>query len=258
MHYNTISGDRRIRQAQIELGKNSWPEFMQHDTIVEKHWPRLYSDFQDFQFAAISGNDIVGVGNSVPVYWEGEFRSLPTRGLDWAMAKAVVDHRFELTPNLLVGVQILLQPDLRNSGLSYDFLEHMKHVARSKGFEYIALPLRPIIKHLYPLVPMEEYIVWTNPKGEPFDPWIRVHVKAGGRIISVCPESMIIQGRVKEWQDWTGLSFQSSGLYIIEKALSPVYIDLEEDLGEYIEPNVWIIHSTQSTLQLNRSRKNET
>lgn len=60
------------------------------------------------------------------------------------------------------------------------------------------------------------------------------------------PESMTIQGKVNEWQDWTGLCFQSSGLYIIENALSPVYIDFEDDFGEYIEPNVWVIHSTRS------------
>lgn len=241
-------GDPRIRQAQTELGKNAWPEFMQHDRIVEKHWPSLYSDFLDFQFAALSENDIVGVGNSIPVYWKGEFNDLPGRGLDWAMTKAVKDYRTELTPNLLVGVQILLKADHRNRGWSYDFLAYMKRVAQDYGIKHIALPLRPILKHLYPLIQMEEYMMWTNQKGEPFDPWIRVHVKAGGRIISVCRESMTIQGRVKEWQDWTGLSFQSSGLYIIEKALSPVYIDLEEDLGEYVEPNVWVIHSTQSNV----------
>jgi hypothetical protein len=243
MKYNTISGDIRIKQAQTELGKNAWPEFMQHDSVVEKHWPRLYSDFLEFQFAAISENDIVGVGNAVPVYWEGEFNNLPTRGLDWAMAKAVDDYRIKVTPNLLVGIQILLHPDLRNRGLSYNMLRFMQRVAQTSGFEHIALPLRPVIKHLYPLIPMEEYLLWTNQDGEPFDPWIRVHVKAGGKIVSVCPESMTIQGRVSDWQDWTGLSFQSSGLYIIQKALSPVFIDLEEDLGEYIEPNVWIIHS---------------
>ena len=123
----------------------------------------------------------------------------------------------------------------------------MKRVAETHGIEHIALPVRPTLKHEYPLVPMEEYIRWINDKGDPFDPWIRVHIKAGGKIISVCSESMTIQGKVNEWEDWTGLSFQCSGLYTIEKALSPVYIDLEEGLGEYIESNVWIIHSSQSS-----------
>lgn len=242
MHYNTISGDIRIKQAQTELGKNAWPEFMQHDALVKKHWPGLYSEFLDFQFAVNSAKDIVGVGNAVPINWEGGFNDLPDRGLDWAMAKAVKDHGLGLTPNLLVGVQILVRADHRNRGLSYEFIESMKRIALTAGIERIAFPVRPVHKHLYPLVPMEEYMGWTNQKGESFDPWIRVHMKAGGKIISVCTESMTIQGKVNEWQDWTGLSFQSSGLYTIEKALSPVYIDLEDDLGEYIEPNVWIIH----------------
>lgn len=248
MNYHTISGDKRIQHAQTELGRSVWPEFMQHDSIVEEHWPRLYSDFLDFQFAAFSDQKIVGVGNAVPIYREGEFNNFPTRGLDWAMAKAVVDQRNQLNPNLLVGVQILLNPDLRNRGLSYEFLEIMKGIARTFEIEHLALPVRPTLKHMYPLVPMEEYLTWTNQKGEPFDPWIRVHIKAGGRIISVCSESMTIQGKVNEWQDWTGLSFKSSGLYTIEKALSPVYIDLEKDFGEYVEANVWIIHSSQSAI----------
>ena len=120
----------------------------------------------------------------------------------------------------------------------------MKHIARTSGIEYLALPVRPTQKHLYPLVPMEEYILWTNENGESFDPWIRVHIKAGGMIASVCSESMAIRGKINEWEDWTGLSFQSSGLYTIGEALSPVNFDLEADIGEYIEPNVWIIHSS--------------
>ena len=53
---------------------------------------------------------------------------------------------------------------------------------------------------------------------------------------------MRIVGSVKDWQDWTGLLFQSSGNYIIPGALSPIKIDVEKGFGEYIEPNVWMIH----------------
>jgi hypothetical protein len=56
---------------------------------------------------------------------------------------------------------------------------------------------------------------------------------------------MTIRGTIKEWQEWTGLSFQSAGLYTIENALSPLNIDLEKGIGEYIEPNVCILHSVK-------------
>ena len=161
----------------------------------------------------------------------------------WAMAKAVDDHKRKLPPNLLVAVQILINKDLRSKGLSYEFISLMKQIARDKGIKHIALPVRPTQKHLYPLVSMDDYINWTNDKGEPFDAWLRVHKKAGGELISVCSRSMTIRGNVNEWQEWTGLTFQSSGLYTVANALSPVSIDLEHDLGEYIEPNVWFIHT---------------
>lgn len=244
MKYKTIIGDKSIEREQTELGKKAWPEFMQHDSIVEKYWTSLYNDFLEFQFAAFSVNGIAGVGNSLPIYWEGDFKKLPIRGLDWAMEQAVVDNKNKMTPNVLVGVQILINPDLRNKGLSYEFLELMKRVARTQGIEHIALPARPTQKHLYPLIPMEEYITWTNQKGEPFDSWIRVHIKAGGKIMSICSESMTIQGDINEWHDWTGLNFQSSGLYTVEKALCPINIDLNKNIGKYIEPNLWIVHST--------------
>ena len=130
MDFHTISGDIRIKQAQTKLGKSTWPEFMQHDTIVERCWPCLYSDFLDYQFAVFSEQKIVGVGNAVPIHWELDFQLLPSAGLDWAMAKAINDQRNQLNPNLLVGVQILLNPDLRNRGLSNELLEIMKGIAR--------------------------------------------------------------------------------------------------------------------------------
>ncbi len=125
-----------------------------------------------------------------------------------------------------------------------DKRRYKKRAGKTSGVEQMAFPVRPTHKHLYPRVPLEEYILWTNQKGDSFDPWIRVHVKGGGKMISVCPASMTIQGKVHEWQDWTGMEFKHSGRYLIEDALSPVFINLEEDFGEYIEPNVWIIHQT--------------
>jgi len=46
----------------------------------------------------------------------------------------------------------------------------------------------------------------------------------------------------KYWQRWTGMYFGQSNKYIIQGALNPVNIDLENNLGEYIEPNVWVLY----------------
>jgi hypothetical protein len=53
---------------------------------------------------------------------------------------------------------------------------------------------------------------------------------------------MSISGTVSDWEKWTGLLFPDSGDYIVDKALIPISVDKKNDIGTYIEPNVWIIH----------------
>lgn len=89
---------------------------------------------------------------------------------------------------------------------------------------------------------MDDYINWQNKDGLPFDPWLRVHIKAGGKIIGICKKSMDVSGSVSEWEEWTDLIFPSSGDYVVDRALIPITIDKKKDIGKYIEPNVWIVH----------------
>jgi hypothetical protein len=53
---------------------------------------------------------------------------------------------------------------------------------------------------------------------------------------------MYVAGTVMEWEKWTGRRFDSDGKYAIEGALLPIIIDLKEDIGIYVEPNVWMVH----------------
>ncbi|WP_139488833.1 hypothetical protein [Brevibacillus dissolubilis] len=78
--------------------------------------------------------------------------------------------------------------------------------------------------------------------GLPFDPWLRTHVRCGGTLLKACHRAMYVPASVTDWQEWTGLMFPESGEYVIEGALTPIRIDLEKDLGEYIEPNVWVTY----------------
>jgi len=226
----------------MDLGYRTWPEFMQHDRIVNKYWPDLYTGFLKFQFALFGKHEIVGIGNTVPLNWQRPFSELPDTGLDWAMEKASNDFQPRLKPDLLIGVQILINPKFQSHGISYEMLRIMKDIAKSNGIDNLALPVRPTLKSDYPLIPVEKYINWQNKNNLPFDPWIRVHIKAGGKIIGICNKSMIISGTVSEWEKWTGSVFPDSGDYIVNNALIPINVDKNNDTGTYIEPNVWIIH----------------
>ena len=45
----------------------------------------------------------------------------------------------------------------------------------------------------------------------PFDPWLRVHVRAGARIVKPCPRAMTIRATIGEWESWTGMAFPDTG-----------------------------------------------
>lgn len=118
----------------------------------------------------------------------------------------------------------------------------MKDIAKQNGLDYMVAPVRPSLKHKYPLIPMENYLEWKTADGAPFDPWVRTHWKMGAKIMKVAGESMFIRGSLANWEEWTGMKFPESGTYIIPDALVPVRIEVEKDEVVYVEPNVWMQH----------------
>jgi hypothetical protein len=83
----------------------------------------------------------------------------------------------------------------------------------------------------------------VRPDGEPFDPWLRTHQRAGARVLATEREAMRIIGTVAEWEEWAGMALPDSGEYIVPAALAPVTVDREGDTGVYIEPAVWMLHA---------------
>jgi GNAT superfamily N-acetyltransferase len=245
--YFSITPNSRAdyRDLISHVSEEVWPEFMLHDPIANENWDALFETFPDYQFALIdqASERVAGIGNSVPFHWEAEPEALPDDGWDWALIRSVTDQRQGRTPNLLCGLQISITPHFQGRRLSEVLLGEMIALARSKGFPSIVIPVRPNKKDQYPLTPIDRYIEWKNPDGLPFDPWLRVHVRNGGRILKPCPSAMRVIGTVAEWEEWTGLRFFESGEYIVPGALVPMTIDKDEDRGEYVEPNVWVIHS---------------
>ncbi|HEY6738338.1 MAG TPA: hypothetical protein VI076_05765 [Actinopolymorphaceae bacterium] len=89
---------------------------------------------------------------------------------------------------------------------------------------------------------MSQYIEQRRDDGLPEDPWLRVHVRAGGRIVKVAPTSMVIVGSLEEWRSWTGLPFDRDGDVAVPEALVPVQCNLTHGYAVYVEPNVWVRH----------------
>jgi hypothetical protein len=71
---------------------------------------------------------------------------------------------------------------------------------------------------------------------------MRVHAKEGARVIKPCVRSMQIAGTIEQWEEWTGMRFPGSDIYIVPGALAPVKINWDYNEGVYIEPNVWMVH----------------
>jgi hypothetical protein len=147
-------------------------------------------------------------------------------------------------PTALSALEISIDPDWQRKGLSRVLVDALRSAAARAGFTDLVAPVRPSRKSDHPQVPMAEYVTWLREDGLPSDPWLRVHVRAAGRIVKVCPASMVIPGSLAQWRSWTGLPFDRSGPVDVPGALTPVQVSVEHDHAVYVEPNVWVRHDS--------------
>ncbi len=231
-----------IPQAQ-SLMQTSWPEFMLHDPVGIRHFDNLYTLFPDYQLALSDESDhLIGLGNSIPFRWNCPEQDLPEGGWVWVLEQGMKDHEAGLQPNFLSALSVTLSPEVRGRALSAPIVQALGTVARERAFRSLVVPLRPTWKERHPHMPFDQYIHWKRADGQPYDPWLRVHIKLGAEIVGVATRSMVIRGTVQEWQAWTGLRFNKSGSYPVPGALVPLEVDLERNEGLYVEPNVWLRH----------------
>ena len=160
-----------------------------------------------------------------------------------ALRSALLTQIWGETPNAITAAEIAIEPALQGAGLSGVMLAALRDNAGRLGYSELLAPVRPNGKtdvH----EPMSSYAFRTRDDGLPVDPWLRVHVRAGGTIEKVAPRSMCIPGTLEEWREWTGLPFDTTGPVEVPKALAPVMCDAEHGVATYVEPNVWVRHRT--------------
>ncbi len=219
-----------------------WEPFMVESEVANRMFPRAHADWPDHQLILLdAAGAVVATSNAMPLAWDGTDDDLPD-SWDEQVLRSAGDLDAGRAPTALGAMLIVVGRQRRGGGLSGTMLGAMQAAGRAAGYRAVIACVRPTEKHRYPLTPIERYATWTRADGWPFDPWIRLHARLGGRIVRAAPHSMEIHGSVADWEGWTGLSFPESGRYVVPTATSPVTIDRESDMGVYFDENVWIVH----------------
>lgn len=242
-HVLATLAEQPDRERDIErFGSSVWPEFMLHDVISDRLWWRMSADFPAQQIALLgAAGAVVAVGRSMPLAWDGTLEDLP-RGWDKQFERSIEGHERGIAPNTLGAVMIVTDPARRGDGLGSLMVAAMQEAGRLQGLSTLIACVRPTLLERYPLTPIDEYARWTRDDGLPFDPWIRIHVRLGGRLSRPEPASMRVSAPIEEWEAWTGMVYPVSGEYVVPGACAPVHIDRQAGSGSYLDPNVWVIH----------------
>jgi len=230
-----------------DLSAEVWPEYNLHGQTLNYYWAQLYDVFPEWQFVLFDAQDetVLAEGHTIPVAWDGTDAGLGP-GIDATMAAAFELRSAGGRPTAVSALAAEIPPRHQGKRLSGVLLRAMAGLGRDADLDHLIAPVRPSHKDRYPTIPIERYVAWTRPDGLPFDPWIRVHTQMGARIGPAIPRSLHIAGTVAEWESWTELRFPETGDYVFPAGLATVHIDRDRDLGEYWEPNVWIIHPPMS------------
>jgi GNAT superfamily N-acetyltransferase len=223
---------REIRQEQL----NTFPTYLNHNVMGARYWGRLYDEFPAFQLALVDDGELVAEVHALPVPVEGDV--LPA-GWDEAFERGMEAGGGTVLSLLAISVR----PVRRGGGLATTMLEAARTAAGAAGLRSVIAPVRPTLKQRYPLIPIERYVEWRREDGSHFNPWIRVHERAGGTIVRPAPASMRIEAPVTDWEDWLGLSLPADGTYIHADMLAP--LEVRNGVGVHVEPNVWLRHSVR-------------
>lgn len=231
-------------ESTINIFEQAYPKFLAHGVWAEPDSLALFEIYPEFQFGLVEATTqrMIAQANCLPLAWESRFDELPEEGCDWALVKGFEDREQNRKPNALCLVSISILPEYQGKNLSPYMIGYMKELAQSRGLSSLIMAARPSLKSLYPLTPIERYITWRDKKGLLFDPWLRVNIKQGAKIAGICFKSTTIIDTIVGWENRVGMRFPETGDYIIPKGLVPVKIDYPNNMGTYIEPNVWLYY----------------
>jgi GNAT superfamily N-acetyltransferase len=244
----TMAVDPTLQHGIQALIDSVWPSFVLEGHSAGRYappdWFGIYERWPQFQFGVFDPDqgDMIAAGNALALRWEQPLDDLPDEGWDWVMDAAAHDRDAGRQPNLMCALSITIDRAYQGKGLSTRVVQTMHELGRRAGLTTLIAPVRPTAKSRYPITPIGDYMAWHTADGLPFDPWLRVHVRLGARIVRPCANSMSITGSVAEWERWSGLRLPASGNFVVPGLLARLSVDHDAGVGLYVEPNVWMVH----------------
>lgn len=241
----TTLAERPELRASLWSMPDTWPTFMGHELVRGESSDWIASELPEHVLVATgSDGELVARAMSVPFVLDTEGRGeLPPTGWDQMLRWAFSDLRHDRTPDTVSAIEMTVATGAQHRGTAGRMMTAMRDNARAAGFSELVAPVRPSAKHLEPDTPLADYAFRTRQQdGLPHDPWLRVHVRAGGVIHSIAPASRTVVGSLDQWRGWTGLPFDSDGPVTVPGALVPVYCSARHHNAVYCEPNAWVRH----------------
>jgi GNAT superfamily N-acetyltransferase len=238
---------------------DEWPQFMAHDPVADLYYPDCDVAFPEFVLLAwdrAEPDRLLARGFAVPFALGGDTgrEGLPDRGWDQVIQWGYADRLRGRRTTHVSALEIVIAARARGAGLSGLMLARMRDNAARLGYADLVAPVRPSGKAAVPHTTMADYLARTRPDGLPEDPWLRVHVRAGGEVVGVAPASMTVTGTLAQWREWTGMAFDTPGEVVVPGALLPLHCEPAHDFAVYVEPNVWVHHRLAPVEETEESR----
>jgi len=239
----TISQDPSLKKEFDALHLDAWPKYFSGSPILKNYWNQIYKIFPGFQFALVDNvGQVAGIGNSIPIYWDGQPGSLPA-GWDATIEKGFKDFENNVTPNTLVIVSGVIAPRLKRSGASNLLIDCFRALSRNAGFHHFIVILRPVFKTQHQELSIDDYCQLIDENNLVRDKWIQLHLKKGGVIIKTEPHSQFVSGTVEEWKKWENRTVDVGEKVYFDDTLDAVTFDPASGKGDYYDPGVWVDHT---------------
>lgn len=245
LRIQTRADSPELKKAACSLEQAAWNSlgFLNYTRPHYELYADLLETFADFQLCLVDEERgyPVATANCVPLAC-AHMDNLPAEGWDWLVETASVGSR-RRRADTLGALAISVPPIHRSKGYARLLIQAFIDLAHERGLQQLIAPVRPSAKTMHPRVPIDDYVLWTDAQGRPYDPWLRSHLASGGKLVGPCHRSMVVDEPLGFWESWSKTPFRQSGDYDLDGGLVPVHIDLEADRGSYAEPNLWVTYA---------------